>query len=143
MTICDRWLFFVEGGLTVLVGIAALFVIPDFPATCNFLTLPEQRLAIKRMEEDAKSTDREEVVSASGQSGLILALRDWKVWCFALAQINLAVNLSLNVFLPTLMATLGYGTSVTLLLCALPWLLAAVVSFSVARYAVNASMAVA
>ena len=141
LTNFDRWLFFIEGGLTVLVGVLALFIIPDFPATCNFLTLPEQRLAIKRMEEDAKSADREDVVTASGQSGLILALRDWKVWCFALAQINLAVNLSLNVFLPTLTATLGYGTSVTLLLCAPPWLLAAVVSFSVARCAVNGDVA--
>lgn len=40
------WIFFIEGALTVLVGIAAFFIMPNTPETASFLT-PEERIAAK------------------------------------------------------------------------------------------------
>jgi sugar phosphate permease len=48
-----RWLFYIEGGMTVVVAIVAIFVLPDFPSTTKWLTPAEKRLAELRMEEDA------------------------------------------------------------------------------------------
>ena len=43
------------------------------------------------------------------------------------------MSLSLNAFFPTLAATLGYNRTVTLLLCAPPWIFAILVALAVAR----------
>ena len=48
-----RWLFYIEGALTIFVAICAMFILPDFPTTTRWLTEEERRLATKRMEEDA------------------------------------------------------------------------------------------
>lgn len=72
-----RWLFFIEGALTIVVAIIAIFVLPDFPATTPWLTPAERRLAERRMEEDA-GADEEKF--SSSMDGLWMAFGDWKVW---------------------------------------------------------------
>ena len=75
-----RWLFFVEGGLTIFVAICAIFILPDFPHTSSgWLTASEQALAIRRIQEDAGVYEKD--TSMSQQiSGLHLAVADGKVW---------------------------------------------------------------
>ena len=48
---------------------------------------------------------------------------------------SLVASLSFNAFFPTLSATLGYNRTVTLLLCAPPWVFATLVAFIVTRSA--------
>ena len=50
-------------------------------------------------------------------------------------MICIVTSLSFNTFFPTLTATLGYNRTVTLLLCAPPWLFSTLVAFAVTRYA--------
>ena len=67
-------------------------------------------------------------------AGLVMALQDWKVWWLVLAIANMTMSMSFNVFFPTLSATMGYGRTVTLLLCAPPWIFATATAFLVSRY---------
>lgn len=48
-------------------------------------------------------------------NGLILAVKDYKVWILALILTSQVVGLSFNAFFPTLTKTLGYSTTITLL----------------------------
>ncbi|KAJ2931581.1 hypothetical protein H1R20_g5434, partial [Candolleomyces eurysporus] len=48
-----RWLFYIEGAVTIAVAIIAIFILPDFPTTSTWLSPQERALAIRRMEEDA------------------------------------------------------------------------------------------
>lgn len=126
-----RWLFFIEGGLTVIVAICAIFILPDFPETSSgWLTPAEQALAQKRMQEDHESAKHEK----EPVSGLQLALTDGKVWWLAITLISINVSLSFNAFFPTLMSTLGYSTTITLLLCVPPWVFATVVAVYLSRH---------
>jgi hypothetical protein len=129
-------LFYIEGGLTVLVALVAIFILPDFPATSRFLSPLERKLAIRRIEEDVGSGgDSDETESSSGPlAGLLMAAKDLKVWWLALVLSLLVLSLSFNAFFPTLCATLGYETNVTLLLCAPPWFVAAGFAFAVSRW---------
>ncbi|KAH8113243.1 MFS general substrate transporter [Phellopilus nigrolimitatus] len=150
-----RWLFFIEGSLTIAVAIAAIFILPDFPTTTRWLTPEERSLAIRRMAEDGGINvgDQEdaETLSASGSTpnanqqrkskfflrhghGFWLAVSDWKVWWLTLALTAEVTALSFNAFFPTLSATLGFGTTVTLVLCAPPWIVASVVTFFNSRH---------
>jgi len=121
-----RWLFFIEGALTIAVATVAIFVLPDFPATSRWLSPLERTLALRRMEEDAGVGDEKET---EGQgNGLWLALTDIKVWWLSLALTSQVIALSFNAFFPTLSATLGFNTTVTLLLCAPPFIFAVIVA---------------
>ncbi|CAK5268275.1 unnamed protein product [Mycena citricolor] len=128
-----RWLFFIEGALTVFVAIVAIFVLPDFPATSKWLSEDERALALQRMSEDVGVGDEGQTEHGAMQ-GLWLAFSDWRVWWLAFALTAQVIALSFNAFFPTLTATLGYNPTVTLLLCAPPFGFAAIVTFIVARH---------
>lgn len=53
-----RWLFFIEGALTMTVAVAAIFILPDFPSTTKWLSPMERRLAEVRMAEVSISLPR-------------------------------------------------------------------------------------
>jgi hypothetical protein len=130
-TIHLRWLFFIEGGLTILVAAIAIFVLPDFPENSHHFLSPEEiRLAKLRIQEDV---GEETECKDSRFSGLRDALGDWHVYWLALALTGLVVSLSFNAFFPTLTETLGYSPTITLLLCAPPWGFATIVAFAVSR----------
>lgn len=129
----NRWLFYIEGALTIFFAIVALFVLPDFPATSSWLTPLERRLAERRLEEDIGTVDKDEKESGNHLAGLNMALSDWKVWWLALALTSMVISLSFNAFFPTLSKTMGFNTTVTLLLCAPPWVFATFCAFFVTR----------
>ncbi|KAF8586689.1 MFS general substrate transporter [Ramaria rubella] len=132
-----RWLFFIEGSLTIFVAICAIFILPDFPATTSSLSPLERKLALLRMAEDVGEEDEEDYKEGHNQwSGLIMAITDWKVWWLAFALLSQVVSLSFNAYFPTLAATLGFkSTTVTLLLTAPPWIFATLIAFFNARHA--------
>ncbi|KAG2152186.1 sugar transporter [Suillus cothurnatus] len=56
-----RWLFFVEGILTTIVAVCAIWILPDFPSTPSIWLSPdEQILAKRRMEEDATAGNEDQ-----------------------------------------------------------------------------------
>lgn len=129
-----RWLFYIEGSLTITVAIIAIFVLPDFPATTKWITDDERRLALKRMKEDAGVGDEVETESGGFGYGFRLAITDWKVWWLATLSFAQVVALSFVVYFPSLTATLGYNPTVSLLLVAPPWIYAVIFTFVWARH---------
>ncbi|KAF8639454.1 hypothetical protein AX16_010309 [Volvariella volvacea WC 439] len=129
-----RWLFFVEGSITVVVAICSIWILPNFPETpSDWLSPAEQRLAVRRMVEDAQSGGND--ANKIGQvGGLKLALTDGKVWWLAIALLYMVISLSFHAYFPTLSATMGYNRTVTLLLCAPPWVFATAVSLAISRH---------
>jgi hypothetical protein len=135
-----RWLFFVEGALTIFVAIGSIFVLPDFPesmSNASWLTHDERTLAQRRVIDNAVMEDDEPKHPSTAKdfniTGLVMALQDWKVWWLAFASGSMAIALSFNAYFPTLGATMGYNRTVTLLLCAPPWIFATAVTFFVSR----------
>lgn len=130
-----RWLFYIEGALTIFAAVCAIFILPDFPATSHrWLSPLEVKLAERRMQEDVGVGDEAQTESGSQMHGLMQAVTDWKVWWLALTLTSMVVFLSFNAFFPTLSATMGYNRTVTLLLCAPPWVFATLVAFAVTRH---------
>ncbi|KAI6113705.1 MFS general substrate transporter [Pisolithus croceorrhizus] len=126
-----RWLFFCEGGLTCMIATSAFYIIPDYPTTpVLWLTCEERMLAQKRMEEELNGIDHDSIKAMEG-SGLAEALADWKVWWLATALAVLNTALSYSFFFPTLAATMGFSPTITLLLCAPPWIVVLLTSFYV------------
>lgn len=70
---------------------------------------------------------------SSALEGFYLAIRDPKVYWLALTLTSMVISLSFNAFFPTLTETLGYNSTVTLLLCAPPWAFATLIAVFVSR----------
>jgi MFS family permease len=128
-----RWLFFIEGGMTIFVAICAIFILPDFPHNTKWITPEERALVISRLAEDGHGK-ADELGKQTTMQGLQDAVSDWKVWWFAVAAMFQVGGQSFVAYFPTLCATLGYDTTVTLLLCAPPWAFAGIFAFTLTRY---------
>ncbi|TFK33097.1 MFS general substrate transporter [Crucibulum laeve] len=129
-----RWLFYIEGSATIVIAIPAMFILPDFPnhpSSAKWLTPEELELAKARMTEENESTKNTQVTK---REGLMMALRDWKVWWLCLCTTGYQLSICYNQFLPTLLQTLGYSRLTTLILCAPPAFVSAVFTFYVARH---------
>ncbi|KAF8902921.1 MFS general substrate transporter [Gymnopilus junonius] len=121
-----RWLFYIEGAITVFVGFNTMWLLPDYPNNTRWLSPFESRLAQARLSEDAGEADQDNAED-SQLRGLVLAIKDPKVIIFAIMTTAQLLGLSFVQFFPTLTQTLGFSTTVTLLLAAPPWILASII----------------
>ncbi|KAG2043838.1 major facilitator superfamily domain-containing protein [Suillus americanus] len=126
------WLFYIEGGLTVIVAICAMFILPNFPHNTRWLTPEERSLAISRLADDGNGR-MDGPGKQTTMKGLRDALSDWKVWWFTVALIVDHIALSYGMYFPTLVATMGYDTTVTLLLTTPPSVLGIIGAFAFSR----------
>ncbi|KAF8826671.1 hypothetical protein HHX47_DHR5000414 [Lentinula edodes] len=126
-----RWLFFVEGALTISVAICAMYILPDFPKTSSgWLSSAEQSLAIRRIQEEYTVDDSPE----HPFNGLLLALSDRKVWSLAMILGLHTFSSSFHIYFPTLVQTIGYDPIATLLISTPPWLTAIVAVIIISRH---------
>ncbi|KIP07689.1 hypothetical protein PHLGIDRAFT_409595 [Phlebiopsis gigantea 11061_1 CR5-6] len=131
-----RWLFFVEGTTTIIVATSAVYILPDFPETTRpgWLTEEEVRLAVRRMQENADMSEDYGVDTKGISDGFWLAISDPNTWILTMTQFFLTLSGGFTDWFPTIMSTLGYNPTITLLLCAPPYLLTTVITFIAARH---------
>lgn len=123
-----------EGILTIVIAVSAIWILPDFPSTpSSWLSPDEQTLAKQRMEDDTAAGNGHQGKPTEVFSGLFEALVDWRVWWLGAALCLMVSSLSFGNFFPTLSATMGYNVTISLLLCAPPWIVGTMTSFFVAR----------
>ncbi|EMD59637.1 hypothetical protein GGP41_008581 [Bipolaris sorokiniana] len=116
-----RWLFIIEGAVTAFVAIFGFFMLPNTPLTTRWLSPRERELAHARMERDRIGDSTEDV---SMMDGLKQACRDPRTWLFCLMQNFHLSACSFNSFFPTVVKTLGFSTTITLVLTCPPFLFA-------------------
>ncbi|KAB5511617.1 major facilitator superfamily transporter [Coniochaeta sp. 2T2.1] len=116
-----RWIFILEGIVTVLVAILAFFVLHDFPETASFLTEEERDFVVYRLKYQGpahgKAAGRQVAQAEEFKWKYVWqAFSDWQIW------VNLFVYwgwwsqivcpfYGISLFLPTIIRTLGYTSS--------------------------------
>ncbi|KAI7910707.1 phthalate transporter [Pyricularia oryzae] len=114
-----RWLFIIEGVVTVFIGLCAGYFLPDYPQNTRWLTEEERALASYRLLEDIDEAD--EATATSVWHGVKLALKDYRLYLFVLLQHLSLLSQTFQYFFPSIVGTLGYGSIVTLLLTVPVW----------------------
>lgn len=98
-----RWMFLVQAAPTLLLGCAALFVLPDRPAKASWLSPEERRLIEADLARDRKGSATE----VSQQKSL---LTNPVVWVLLTAYFCiLSANTALSFFIPTILRDAGFG----------------------------------
>ncbi|KAK7229385.1 hypothetical protein V2G26_001555 [Clonostachys chloroleuca] len=125
-----RWLFIIEGAITFLLGMVAFVLLPDFPSSTGrkwLFTKEEQEVAVIRMRRDAIYDQQEEGTSI--WKGLRDAVKDKRVWIFALMLCSNQSSYGFNYFYPAIVQGFNLGSrTITLVCTAPPYLLAALIN---------------
>ncbi|KAK4691551.1 MFS transporter, ACS family, pantothenate transporter, partial [Lecanoromycetidae sp. Uapishka_2] len=103
-----RWLFIIEGVVSIGWAFVSYFLLLDFPANSSRLSDRERALAVSRLELDR------EIDWAGGETdlgplrALKMALADHRTWFFTLGYMSIVGASTLQYFYPTLVSGLGY-----------------------------------
>jgi len=117
-----RWIFILEGILTVVVAVAAFWLLYDYPDTASFLSPHERQYVAERLRLDTDGLS-----TATDKKFIAHAFKDWKIWVIAVQYFaTLFPVYSFSLFSPTLVANLGYTAATAQLLSAPPYILAAI-----------------
>ncbi|KAG2109331.1 major facilitator superfamily domain-containing protein [Suillus discolor] len=120
-----RWLFYIEGAITMAFGLLTMWLLPDFPHNTRWLNAAERHLSQVRLAEDAGEADKDSD-NLTIYDGFLLAIKDPKTIIFMFMTCTQLLGLSFTNFFPTLTATLGFSTTVTLLMASPPWIFTSV-----------------
>lgn len=124
-----RWLFIIEGTVTVGIACVSFFILPNFPRTTSWLTDEERELAIWRLQEDIGEDDWVDGKHQSFSEGAKLAFSDSKTYILMIMVFGIVASGTVTNFFPTVVATLKYNDVNTLLLTAPPYVLAVITTF--------------
>ncbi|KAJ0418677.1 major facilitator superfamily domain-containing protein [Aspergillus carlsbadensis] len=120
-----RWIFIIEGAVTVGICLIGRFIVIDFPTRAgNFLNPVEQQFIIDRINEDRGDAVEDTVTLAK----ILVHLRDWKMyfWSFNLMASTLP-GYAYSYFLPIILRDgMGFTTTQSQLLSCPPYVLAAI-----------------
>ncbi|OGM40376.1 hypothetical protein ABOM_010594 [Aspergillus bombycis] len=130
-----RWIFIIEGSITVVIALAAFFVLPNFPHNTKGLSQQEKELAIWRLARDIGQEDWDCEEDLSLLKGFKDCMVDWKTWLLVILNFGAVSSGTINSFFPTVVESLGKGRIHTLLLTVPPYILSCIVAMTVSRNA--------
>lgn len=105
-----RWIFILEGLLTVVVAVVSFWMVHDFPSDARFLTEEDRARVIRRLKLDQQSSVEHEEWNAKY---LYAGLKDWKMWVGMVIYMGCDMPLyAFSLFLPTIIQESGWSTSV-------------------------------
>lgn len=143
-----RWIFIIEGLLTVVVAFAAFFIVLNTPATAKFLSAEEKASLLYRLEVDefgANEGDEEKLTkeeqlkihSRVPKKKLFKAVfTDWHVYAHVIIFYGVSVPLySISLCLPSIVQGLGYTATKANFLTVPIYITACLLSLGVAFWA--------
>ncbi|KAK3343441.1 major facilitator superfamily domain-containing protein [Lasiosphaeria hispida] len=124
-----RNIFFFEGIITIIIGLAAPIWMPTAPKDAWFLNERERRIATERLLREHRASPDEKVTWADVKRAVFCIHNYTCAMCFFL--INITVQ-GLSVFLPTILADLGWSNTKAQLYSVPPYVAACAVAVAVA-----------
>jgi ACS family tartrate transporter-like MFS transporter len=110
-----QWLLILEGMPSVLLGIGVLWLLPDRPATAQWLSDEEKAIVISRLAAEPKGEIH----------GFWELLKDKRIWILIIPDFSIVIGLyGLGLWMPQIISSMGFTHLQTGFLVALPYLLA-------------------
>jgi MFS family permease len=95
-----RWLFIIEGSITIFIAAISFFFLPNFPRTTKWLTEEERVLATWRLEEDIGEDDWVDSHQQKFGHGFKLAIMDPKTYVLTSLIFGIVAAASVTNFFP-------------------------------------------
>ncbi|EAW13621.1 putative transmembrane transporter [Aspergillus clavatus NRRL 1] len=126
-----RWIFIIEGLLSIVSAIPAKFLIADWPEQARFLNSEEKALLKERNARDLDGCDGARMDRLDGAAWRRI-MSDWKIYVGSLIYISITVSgYATSLFIPSIVNSLGYS-GIDSQIHSIPiWVVAAVVTLAV------------
>ncbi|KAH6982641.1 major facilitator superfamily domain-containing protein [Ilyonectria destructans] len=126
-----RWFFILEGIVSIIVGVAGFWTLPNFPNNTGsgYFTEEQTQMAQYRMLVSAGGVSEDDEGDYWG--GFWMAVKDPFTWMFAALHFAIIIGQSFKDFLPSIVDTLGFSKTVTYLIQAPPYVIAYLVTLAV------------
>lgn len=122
-----RWIFIIEGLISVVLGGVAYFLLPNSLGEAHFFSVSQRILAVSRIEND--SDHRKESGEEFRWSEVRRGVRSPHLWLTAMADFGIVSSMfPLSLFLPTIVAASGHTADQAQLWSAIPFAVAFVVT---------------
>lgn len=105
---------------------------PEYPHNAKFLTPIQRDLAVWRIESESGAA--EGTVEPSTWQPFLAALKDPKIWMLIFMNMMSQCQGSIANFFPSIVQSLGYNRTISLLLTAPPYVLAGGVYYMISWY---------
>jgi nitrate/nitrite transporter NarK len=123
------WIFILEGLFTILIGIASYWMVHDFPDEAKFLSDEDRARVLRRLKADRQSSAEHEEFK---MEYFWSTVKDVKTWLFAIVYMGADGTLyAFSLFLPTIIANMGFKTTKANLLSVPPYAAAAILTITV------------
>lgn len=103
-----QWIFIIEGGATILIGIISFWMVHDFPDEARFLSEEDRARVLWRLKEDKQASAEHEDFKLDY---LWQAVKDWKTYVGMLIYMGPLMPLyAFSLFLPTIIQNMSFTT---------------------------------
>ncbi|KAI0390244.1 MFS general substrate transporter [Xylariaceae sp. FL0594] len=127
-----RWIFIIEGLLTVVVAFIFFFTFPSFPEESKWLNNEERNFIKARLRADQGHNGAERKITFRD---VLTVMKDHKIWLGGLMYLGMIVPAySYAFFAPTIIATYKYSPIQTQLHSVTPWAASFVFSLVLATF---------
>lgn len=106
-----RWLFIIEGIITIGFAILAKFILLDFPSNSTRLSLEERQLAVVRILHDKQTTSARHGIKLTFWQALKASLADPRTYIMMLLAILNLGSTTIVYFIPTIVTAVGYTST--------------------------------
>ncbi|KAJ1909916.1 hypothetical protein H4219_006321, partial [Mycoemilia scoparia] len=112
-----QWIFIIEGLVTVIWGIGALFVIKDYPDKAKTFDHEERQVIGKIMKIERNLASETKL----NRKGIAIGLKDWKTWVWGAMVFCMLCSLNTNgIFGPALINSMGHKAALAQVLTIIP-----------------------
>ncbi|HEX4272359.1 MAG TPA: MFS transporter, partial [Rhizomicrobium sp.] len=108
-----QWMYILEGIPTLMLGLLALWGLPDSPAKARFFSPAEKEIVLARLASEEKPQ-----VHGFGEM-----LKDWRVWYLILPDFCIVFGIyALGFWMPQMVKAMGYDIHQTSLIVMIPYI---------------------
>lgn len=100
-----KWLFIIEGAVTIAIALVCFFILPNFPRTTTWLTEEERALAAWRLAEDIGEDDWVDSKHQTFWQGAKMAFSDVKTYVLLVLLFGCVASGTVTNFFPTVSDT--------------------------------------
>ncbi|KKZ63810.1 hypothetical protein EMCG_01914 [[Emmonsia] crescens] len=127
-----RWIFIIEGLISIVLAIPAKLLIADWPDQAKFLTQEDKALLHKRNAADVGGFARMDRLDSKAWKRILL---DWKIIVGSMIYIGITVSgYATALFIPSIVNSLGYNGIDSQIQSIPVWVVAAVVTMIVSYF---------
>jgi hypothetical protein len=100
-----RWIYIIEGIITIALSIALIFIVADWPSKAKWLSPGEKKLlAARQIVEDGGLARMDRL----DRKALFRILGDWKIYSAIIIYFAVSASTNATAFVPGIIARLGY-----------------------------------